>query len=181
MITRFVRKTLTALVGFIFIGMVGYTFIKHQVEEWFPASSYADLQGNQVKVEDWLGKWVLVNYWAEWCGPCIKEIPEFDAFYRANKDKVVVIGVNYDAVDTKKQIAFLKKLQPKPSYIFLRDNPNLDLNHDDIQQLPVTFVISPQGELDDTLLGPQTQASLAKATGLSTPQPSKQNLRRHRG
>ena len=47
---------------------------------------YRLVDGNSGKLNDFLGKWLIVNYWADWCPPCIKEMPELESFYNDNKD-----------------------------------------------------------------------------------------------
>ena len=46
---------------------------------------YRLVDGGSGKVDDFLGKWLIVNYWADWCPPCIKEMPELENFYNDNK------------------------------------------------------------------------------------------------
>ena len=46
-----------------------------------------DIQGNTHRLEDYRGKWVLVNFWATWCPPCLSEIPQLNSLHNAHKDK----------------------------------------------------------------------------------------------
>lgn len=112
---------------------------------------------------DSTGDWTFVNYWAEWCKPCIKEIPELNLLHlRAG---VRVLGVNYDgAVGTELQtqldrlgVAF-PTLDADPAARYGTARP---------QVLPTTLVIDPQGKLREILVGPQTEASLLAAAGLA--------------
>ena len=51
------------------------------------------------KLSDYRGKWVVVNYWATWCPPCLTEIPELVDFHEDHKDKdAVVVGVNFENI-----------------------------------------------------------------------------------
>lgn len=53
-----------------------------------------DMQGKTHKLADYRGKWVLVNYWATWCPPCLHELPELDSLHKAHQNKdLVVIGI----------------------------------------------------------------------------------------
>tara|TARA_R110002110_G_scaffold415561_2_gene651006 strand:+ start:241270 stop:241734 length:465 start_codon:yes stop_codon:yes gene_type:complete len=112
------------------------------------------------------GQWVVINYWAQWCKPCIKEIPELNAL-DAKFDNVTVLGVNYDGaagLELQEQLETLNvafvTLPEDPAYLFNIDRPRV---------LPTTLIINPQGKLDATLVGPQTLASLVAATGQSLP------------
>ena len=58
----------------------------------------ARLGGGEVSLSDFLGQWVVVNYWATWCAPCIKEMPELSALHEENKN-MVVLGLAFEDVD----------------------------------------------------------------------------------
>ena len=55
-----------------------------------------DLDGKQVSLSDFRGKWVIVNYWATWCPPCLEEIPGLVDLYDNNRDKLVVLGIDHE-------------------------------------------------------------------------------------
>ena len=58
-----------------------------------------DLQGEMQSLEQYQGKWVVVNYWATWCGSCGKELPDLAALHEENKDSnIVVVGINYETI-----------------------------------------------------------------------------------
>src|SRR5690554_1349257 len=56
-----------------------------------------DQHGKEVTASELGEKWLLINYWAEWCAPCRTEIPELNAL-AASSDKLVVLGVNFDGL-----------------------------------------------------------------------------------
>ena len=58
-----------------------------------------DLEGKPVSLSDFRGKWVIVNYWATWCPPCLDEIPELVSLHDDNSDKLVVLGIDYEEVN----------------------------------------------------------------------------------
>lgn len=107
------------------------------------------------------GEWLLINYWAEWCKPCIEEIPELNAFAREHAGKARVLMVNYDGVAGEELAAQARTLgietplfEGEPAGRFGYERPKV---------LPATFVIAPDGKPRQTLLGPQTVASLKAA------------------
>src|SRR5690606_1353323 len=70
---------------------------------------WPDLDGRTRALEEWQGRHVLLNYWASWCGPCIKEMPDLDAFASAQaEDGVQVIGIALDEAETVR--AFLQRV-----------------------------------------------------------------------
>ncbi|MEH6585595.1 MAG: TlpA disulfide reductase family protein [Halioglobus sp.] len=108
------------------------------------------------------GRWVVVNYWAKWCKPCIKEIPELNALDSKYK-QVAVLGVNYDGAsgdELQTQITTLGIDFP----ILLQD-PSASLGLALPSVLPTTLILNPDGQLVATLVGPQSLESLALATG----------------
>ena len=106
----------------------------------------ADLSGKPVNLSDFRGKWVVVNYWATWCGPCREEMPELDSFHQAHKDSdAVVLGVNLEDIEPQAIEEFLKK--NPVSYPILPDQPRDSGPLGSIPGMPTTYVVSPQGEV----------------------------------
>ena len=106
------------------------------------------------------GQWVLVNYWAKWCKPCIKEIPELNALDRDRED-VTVLGVNYDGLVGDALSAQLKELNVE--FATLTADPAGQLGTQRPVVLPTTFILDPEGALVSTLVGPQTLETLEQA------------------
>lgn len=126
---------------------------------------YQTADGDSGRFADLRGKWLLINYWAEWCKPCIEELPELAAFQREHSAQATVLSVNYDGAvgDTlREQIEKLRVELP----VILGD-PAPQLGYPRPAVLPTTLIFAPDGTLKDTLVGPQTAASLAAAIGQS--------------
>ncbi|MDF1655578.1 MAG: TlpA disulfide reductase family protein [Coxiellaceae bacterium] len=107
------------------------------------------------------GKWVFVNYWATWCHSCKQEMQQLDKFAKQYPKKAIVLGYNYMDLHGK---ALQKAVTDFGiSFSELENIPSDYLNTpEEVDSLPVTFVINPQGDVVETLYGPQTVASLAK-------------------
>ncbi len=108
------------------------------------------------------GKWVVVNYWAEWCAPCRHEIPEFNALQAERAGNLTIYGVNFDGLQGEPLRALATKMDIR--FALLRDDPGPVLGIPKPEVLPTTVVIDPQGKLS-TLVGPQTRATLTAALG----------------
>jgi|TARA_B100000767_G_scaffold45233_1_gene39563 thiol-disulfide isomerase/thioredoxin len=117
-----------------------------------------DLHNSKGMVSENLkGQWVMINYWADWCPPCLKEMPELVAFASANKD-VQVFAFNFDQLDGEDLDYEINK--------FGVDLPSILSHPRDIwgiespATLPATYFINPEGEIVQSLFRPQTQESL---------------------
>jgi thiol-disulfide isomerase/thioredoxin len=110
------------------------------------------------------GPWLIVNYWAEWCAPCLEEIPELNAFARKHAGRARVQMVNFDGL----QGAPLRELAAKLGIEteVLEEDPAARLGLATPQVLPSTFVIPPDGGPATVLVGAQTVADLERASGL---------------
>ena len=106
----------------------------------------SDSLGKTHQLSDYKGKWVLVNFWATWCLPCVKEIPDFSALYDAHKGKdLMVLGVAIDFDNPKEVIAYARKLSM--SYpLILGDDKMID-QFDRVVGLPTSYLYDPKGSL----------------------------------
>lgn len=105
---------------------------------------------------DFNDQWLLINYWAEWCKPCIKEIPELNAL--AQSKKINVIGINFDVMDAEKEAQIIKQLHIQ--YPVAKGDFHLHYHYDMPVSLPTSILINPEGKVVSVLLGPQSQASI---------------------
>ena len=112
-------------------------------------------------IEALRGKWVVINYWARWCKPCLKEIPELNEL-NSRYDSMTVLGVNYDGV-TGDELAEQTQ-QFGVEFVSLGEDPAALLQTPRPVVLPTTIILNPAGAVVQTLVGPQTLESLTQAT-----------------
>ena len=130
---------------------------------WTPTTNAVELElldlgGDRHRLSDFRGKWVVINFWATWCGPCLKEIPELIAFQSHHESEVVVLGVNFEdrsLPDVKEFVASLGI-----NYLVLRTGGEPLIPFEPLKGLPSTFLVSPETEYLDVVLGAVTAAEL---------------------
>jgi len=117
-----------------------------------------DLDGEPVSLSDYRGKWVIVNYWATWCPPCLDEIPELVSLYEENKDKLVVLGVDFEEVNQE----YLREFTDSHliSYPILVSEPLPVTPLGPVLGLPTSYIVSPKGEPVARQEGPVTRAQV---------------------
>ena len=119
---------------------------------------YRLVDGSSGKLDDFLGRWLIVNYWADWCPPCIKEMPELENFYNDNEDRALVLTYNFDRLEGEElQNQIIRFKVNVPSIL---TDPGILFGWEAPPSLPATYIINPEGILIHTLIGPQTQESL---------------------
>lgn len=120
-----------------------------------------DDQGHVVNLKTHPHQWLLINYWAPWCGACRQEIPHLNHFYKTHAKTVLLYGVDYD-FPSADALSDLRKTM-HIDYPLLVDDPHDILKTPNIPGLPMTLVYDPEGTLKTTLYGPQTEKSLVSA------------------
>lgn len=123
-----------------------------------------DSNGNPIVLKNYLGKWVIINYWATWCKPCIAEMSTLNSLYKSFKNKIIVLGVNYDQLAPTAINAIAK--QYRFQYPLLASFPIQRFYRENITILPITFILNPKGHLVKILKGPRTMLQFKQALGL---------------
>ena len=97
----------------------------------------------------------MLNFWATWCPPCLKEIPELVDFHDEHHEKnAVVVGVDYEDIKLSELKEFTESYFM--SYPILRTSPTIKTPFGVISGLPTTYLISPTGEVVAKQSGPVT-------------------------
>ena len=127
-----------------------------------------DTAGQAQRLTALKGKWVVVNFWATWCAPCVKEIPDIAAFAKGQGDKVRVVGIALDwvegdkptAVDERKIKAFAQKVGH--NYPLVLGDKATEKFFGKVKGLPKTIIYGPDGKVVFEKTGPVTKELLLR-------------------
>lgn len=111
-----------------------------------PDFTLTDHTGKAVKLSDFKGKVVLLNFWATWCGPCKVEIPWFIEFQQTYKDRdLVVLGVSFDDDGWKSVKPYMD--EKKINYRIVIGNDDVAAKYGGVESLPETLLIDKSGRI----------------------------------
>ena len=137
----------------------------------FPTLEVATIDGKTFDLAARRGQWVVVNFWATWCGPCLKEMPELSAL-DAMREHVEVIGLDYEDIEPDALKAFMQK-HPVVYPIAIVDVYDPPRDFEAPRGLPTTYLVAPDGKVAKHFLGPVTakdiDEAIAKAGGPPLP------------
>ena len=131
-----------------------YNSAPNQQDKYVTAPDFAlkNLEGDDVRLSDYKGKVVFLNFWATWCPPCRAEIPHFiDLVEKYGNDGFEVVGVDLDPRDFSKVQAFVN--QQGINYTILYDTKNVQGMYGGIPSIPTTFVINRDGKVVEQIVG----------------------------
>lgn len=115
--------------------------------------SLTDIDGNTHRLNELAGKWVIINFWATWCTPCITELPELVEYQTAHPEQKV-LAINFEQIDEKSLRAFIESKHLNFPVIKVGDKPLVPI--EPLKGLPTTAIISPKGEILANHTGPVT-------------------------
>lgn len=142
------RKISLLLVGMLWISAVS--------AEGF---GVVDAKGKTHRLQDYKGKWVLVNFWATWCPPCLEEMPDLQKLHETHKD-LVVIGIAMDYKDPNYVISFADDLLV--TFPIVLGDQKIAAQFGRISGLPTTYLFSPQGNLAAQNVGALTRQAVER-------------------
>ena len=121
--------------------------------------SLPDVNDQVHRLSDHRGKWVVINFWATWCGPCMVEIPELMRFHERHKDDdAIVIGVNFEEIEIPDLVKFIDEMDI--NYLVVRAGDAPILPFEPLKGLPSTFFVDPDGAYVASHVGPVTAAAI---------------------
>jgi len=122
-----------------------------------PSFTLQDLNGKQVSLSDFKGKVVILDFWATWCPPCVKEIPHFIALYEQYKDQgFAIVGISLDHQGISVVKSFARKY--RVNYPILMTDGQVDKAYGGIPSIPTTFVIDSAGNIRQKYVGYRDKA-----------------------
>ncbi len=121
-----------------------------------------DLDGRMRSLSEFRGKWVVVNYWATWCPPCLEEMSELELFHsRHHEGDAVVLGVNMENIGAARLREFVD--DQFLSFPILRDRPRPATELGPVPGLPTSYLLDPAGQPVARQVGPVTAQRLERA------------------
>lgn len=125
-----------------------------------PDFSVSDEEGAEVSFSDFVGKPIIINFWASWCGPCVSEMPVFDKLYKEIGDDIVFLMVNLTD-GSRETTAKAKSFVEKGGYSFpiFYDTKYSAATVYGVSSIPATVFIDSDGNIKDSYLGALTEAA----------------------
>lgn len=121
-----------------------------------------DADGKSHSLAGYRGKWVIVNFWATWCPPCLEEIPDLVAIKEARKD-VEVIGIAMEFQDARQVMQFADGMFV--NYPIVLGDRKISESIGQVDGLPTTFIYDPQGKLAERHVGKITRKQIERIIG----------------
>jgi peroxiredoxin len=156
------KKTITVLIGISFLLAAGATVLRAQSEN-VPAPDFVlkDLQGKDVKLADYKGKVLVLNFWATWCPPCRAEIADFVEAYAANKDKgLEILGLSLDRMTADMLLPFVSKT--KINYPVALADARIVQDYEPGYYIPVAIIIDKKGIVRHRHVGQMNKDTLVR-------------------
>jgi cytochrome c biogenesis protein CcmG/thiol:disulfide interchange protein DsbE len=117
-----------------------------------PDFTLTAIDGKDVQLSDYLGKVVIIDFWATWCPPCKAEIPGFVELYEQYADAgLEIIGISLDQGDLSVVSNFVKSYNVNYPIVYYKDE--VIMNYGGIRSIPTTFVVDREGKIVERLVG----------------------------
>lgn len=114
-----------------------------------PPSQFTDSQNQPVVLADFAGKPLLVNYFAPWCAPCLRELPLLEAL--AQEGSLAVVALHYDPATPAELAALASRYRVSLPLLIANDTASLPFPHPTV--LPTSYLLDAEGKLQQTIVG----------------------------
>lgn len=130
---------------------------------WFALkpSALLTVQGEQIHWQSEQGQWKIVNFYAQWCSPCLREIPALNTLATGLPDTIRILGVSYDPATKAQLEAQIATLDIRYDVLIVDENTVFPMPYP--AYLPATYIVNPEGEAVASLFGEQSVESLQHA------------------
>lgn len=118
-----------------------------------PDFTLLDTNGNKVKLSDYKGKVVILDFWATWCPPCRKGIPDLVELKKTYKDNIVIIGISMDTDSKNDVVPFMKEYGI--NYKIVYGDNDVVQKYGNISAIPTSFIIDQSGKVITSFVGLQ--------------------------
>lgn len=146
------RKTIPVLIFCLVLALPAFVFAQNNQTEKAPALVLKDLNGKTVKIADYKGKVILLNFWATWCPPCRAEIPELIKWQKEyQKRGLQIIGITYPPTNRVKVRSFARR--NKINYPVLFGSKRTKALFDSGETMPFSVVIDRNGNIREHIEG----------------------------
>ena len=127
--------------------------VQHESPKLISSIIFEDFLGNEVNLNDYTGKLIIINFWATWCAPCKEEMPSLDRLYKSNElDNLIVFAVNLEQPNKKKTKKFFTDLNIQKLTIFFDQNLNF-VKEFKLRGVPTTILINKNNEEFARIIG----------------------------
>jgi len=125
-----------------------------------------DFDGRQVKLSDFKGKPLLLNFWATWCPPCLKELPEFQRFFDEHNEDVNIVAVNLTT--SERSVLHVKNfvLEKKLTFPVYLDEDGLAAQKYLVRYIPTSYFLDENLKILEVHVGPLTYEQIKEKFGL---------------
>lgn len=122
---------------------------------------FATVSGEEYRWQSLEGQWLIVNYFAEWCAPCLREMPELNALSANPPDNTRIFAVNYDLKSPQALRKMASDYDIQVALIVAEEHTSLAVPRP--AYLPATYIVGPDGEVRKALMGEVTESGLRQA------------------